>query len=214
MEHPDNIKDFIVWFKDKSETHFATLALDTDAYGLQHQNGTKWRAGLTEAELVQFQEELGFDFPEELKEFYRAMNATDLPGVNIYGDRGDAYYKAPMYFSYPDHLSTIKQLIGERLKIAGLSAERINAEGIPNIFPISEYYYMVIDGKANPIYYLSIAYHNHDLNQPYVYGELYTDTLQSWLVKDVFHQTEHISDVEEFPERVRTSNFWATKTNR
>ena len=211
MEHPDNIKDFMFWFKEQSEKHFATLELDKDAYGLQHQRGTKWRPGLTDEELTRFQQELGFNFPEELIAFYRTMNGTDLPGVNIYGDSGEPKLYAPIYFSFPDHLAIIKQLIDERIRLTGLTKEQLEADGVPNIFPIIDYYYIVIDEKTNPIYYLSIAYHNHDINQPYVYGEHYADTLQSWLIKDVFHQTEHISDVIEFPDRERTANFWTTK---
>lgn len=210
MKHPDNVKDFMVWFKEQSEKHFATLEFD-DAYGLQHQKGTRWRSGLTNEELAQFQQELGFRFPAELAAFYREMNGTDVPGVSIYADRGDAYYYAPIYFSYPDHLDTIKQLIDKIWNVAGLTAEQIKADGIPNIFPISDYYYMVIDGISNPIFYLSIAHRNHDVNQAYVYGTLYADTLQRWLIKDAFHRTDHISDLEAFPDKERTPNFWTTK---
>ena len=214
MKLPDNIEDFMVWFKNQSENHFATLELDKDVYGLQPQKGTKWRSGLTADELNSFQSELGFDFPAELIAFYKTMNGTDLPGVNIYGDRGDPYYYAPIYFSYPEHLATIKRLIDERLKVTGLTIEQLKEKKIPNIFPINDYYFMVIDDNTNPIYYLSIAHRNHDINQPYVYGELWTDSLQNWLMKEAFHQAEHVSDLEEFPNKPRTPNFWTTKTNR
>lgn len=209
MKHPDNVKDFMVWFKEQSEKHFATLTFD-DACGLQHQKGTRWRPGLTDEELEQFQQELGFRFPTELTVFYREMNGTDLPGVSCYAGQAGTYYYAPVYFSYPDHIDTIKQLIDRILNVAGLTTEQVKAEGIPNIFPINDYYYMVIDGITNPVFYLTIAYLNHDVNRPYVYGALYTDTLRSFLIKDAFYRTDHISDLEEFPDKERVPNFWTT----
>jgi hypothetical protein len=67
---------------------------------------------------------------------------------------------------------------------------------------------MVIDNKTNPVYFLSIAHKNHNLNQPYVYGSLWTDTLQSFLVKNTLFQFDHVSDLEEFPNIKREINFW------
>lgn len=214
MTSPDNIQDFMVWFKNQSEFFFEKLELDKDISGLQPQKNTKWRPGLTDEELNSFQKQLGFNFPEELIEFYKAMNGTDLPGVNTYSERGDPYNYSPIYFSYPEHISTIKMLIDEILIVTDLSIDRMKENEIPNIFPINNYYFMIIDDKTNPIYYLSIAHYNHDINQPYVYGELWTDTLRNWLIKNTFCLTNHISDMEEFPNKPRTLNYWATKTKQ
>ncbi|RZK22880.1 MAG: SMI1/KNR4 family protein [Hymenobacter sp.] len=205
--------EFIALFKDQSEKHFAELELDKDAYGLQHQKGTRWRPGLTEQELLDFQREVGFDFPAELLAFYRVMNGTDLPGVNIYGEEGLPYYYAPIYFSYPEHLFQIKQAIEERLVIKGLIISKLKQERIPFIFPINDFYFMIIDNQTNPVYFLTPAYKNHDVTQAYVYGSLWTDTLQSWLIKDIFHRTDHITDLEEFPARKRIPNYWTTEDN-
>ena len=117
MKNPASHKEFMLWFKNESERYFQELTLDKEVYGLQHQKGTTWKEGLTEKELVIFQKELGFLFPEELIELYRVMNGTDLPGVNVYGERGDPYSYEPIYFSFPEHIDTIKELINERLNI-------------------------------------------------------------------------------------------------
>lgn len=213
MNHPDDLKEFMIWFKDLSEKYFEMIELEKDVAGLQHQRGTKWRPGLTNQELVDFQNELGFDFPYELIEFYKTMNGTDLPGVNVYAEQGLPYYYAPVYFSYPEHLPEIKKLIQERLDMNGLTIEQMKKEGIPFIFPVHNYYFMVIDKLTNPIYNLSIAHKNHGLNQGYIYGSLWTDTFQRWLIKDVFYQTSHINDLEEFPNKQRVTNYWTTEND-
>ncbi len=199
----------MVWFKDQSEKYFETIELEKDVAGLQHQRGTKWRKGLTTQELVDFQSELGFDFPEELLEFYKTMNGTDLTGVNVYAEQGLPYYYAPIYFSYPEHLRKIKQLIQEILEIKGLTIEQIKENKIPFIFPINDSYFMVFDNLTNPIYFLTSAY-NRNINEKYVYGSLWTDTLKNWLIKDTFHRTTHINDLEEFPDKTRVPNYWTT----
>jgi hypothetical protein len=213
MNPNTTLSEFMTLFKDQSEKHFADLELDKAAYGLQHQKGTTWRPGLTEQELLNFQQEVGFEFPAELRTFYRAMNGTDLPGVNIYGEEGLPYDYAPIYFSYPAHLPQIKQAIDEILAIKGLTINKLRQEGIPFIFPINAFYFMIIDNHTNPIYFLTPAYKNHDLTQAYVYGSLWTDTLQNWLVKDIFHRTDHLNDVEEFPAKQRVPNYWTTEDN-
>lgn len=210
MEYPASLHDFMPWFKDHSERHFATLEVDKKAYGLQHQKGTTWRPGLTEDELLAFQREVGFDFPAELCAFYRVMNGTDLPGVNIYGEEGLPYTYAPIYFSYPEHLPQIQQAIQELLVIKSLTINRMLEEGIPFIFPINAFYFIIVDSQTNPVYFLTPAYRNHDRNQAYVHGSLWTDTLQSWLVKDIFHRTDHLNDAEEFPTRKRTATYWTS----
>jgi hypothetical protein len=211
MNYNTAFSEFITLFKHQSEKHFAELELDREAYGLQHQKGTKWRPGLTEQELLAFQRAVGFEFPEELLAFYRVMNGTDLPGVNIYGEEGLPYSYAPIYFSYPEHLPQIKQAIEERLVIKGLTMSKIKEKGIPFIFPINDFYFMIVDKQTNPVYFLTPAYKNHDINQAYVYGSLWTDTLQSWLVKDIFHRTDHINDLEEFRAKERIPNYWTTE---
>ena len=210
MKHPENLKEFMIWFKRRSEKYFETIELEMDVAGLQYQKGTKWSQGLTTKELIDFQNELGFEFPDELAEFYKLMNGTDLLGVNVYAEQGLPYYYAPICFSYPEHLPKIKHLIQERLDMNGLTIEQMKRDGIPFIFPVDDYHFMVIDKVTNPIYYLSIAHKNHDINQGYVYGSLWTDTYQSWLIKNVFFQTKHPTDLEEFPNRQRVTNYWTT----
>jgi hypothetical protein len=209
MKYPENIKEFMIWFKYQSEKYFETIELETDIAGLQHQRGTKWKQGLNTQELIDFQNELGFEFPEDLLEFYKTMNGTDLVGVNVYAEQGLPYYYAPIYFSYPEHLPKIKELIQEILKIKGLTIEQMKEKKIPFIFPINDFYFMIFDSLTNPIYFLTSAY-DRNINQKYVYGSLWTDTLRNWLIKDAFHRTTYINDIEEFPNKKRVTNYWTT----
>ena len=199
----------MAWFKCQSEKYFETIELEKDVAGLQYQQGTKWRQGLNAQELVDFQNELGFEFPEDLIEFYKTMNGTNLNGVNVCAEQGVPYNYAPIYFSYPEHLSKIKGRIQEILSIKGLTIEQIREKEIPPIFPITDFYFMIFDNLTNPIYFLTPA-HNRERNQMCVYGSLWTDTLRNWLIKDVFHRTTHISDLEEFPNKIREANYWTT----
>ncbi len=209
MTHPENIKEFMIWFKFQSEKHFETIELEKDIAGLQHQKGTKWKEGLSTQELIDFQNQLGFQFPEELVEFYKTMNGTDLKGVNVYAERGLSYHYAPVYFSYPEDLPKIKELIQEILEVKGLTIEQMKEKNIPFIFPINDFYFMIFDCATNPIYFLTSAY-DKNINQKYVYGSLWTDTLKNWLIKDVFQRTTHLNDLEEFPNKKRVTNYWTT----
>lgn len=209
MKIPENLNEFMLWFKHQSEKYFETIELEKDVAGLQHQKATKWEKGLTVQELTDFQNELGFEFPEELLEFYKTMNGTDLTGINVFAEQGLPYYYAPIYFSYPEHLTKIKELIQEILEIKGLTIEQMKEQKIPLIFPINEFYFMIFDNQTNPIYFLTSAY-NRNKNQNYIYGSLWTYTLKSWLIKDTFNRTTHISDLEEFPDKKRVPNYWTT----
>lgn len=210
MKYPNNVRDFMLWFKTQSEEYFATIEIEKEAAGSQHQQGTKWKPGLTTQELIDFQNDLGFQFPEELIEFYKLMNGTMMPGVNIYSNQGLPYTYTPNYFSYPEHLPLIKKLIQKRLDVNSLTIQKMKEHKIPFIFPVADFYFIVIDYITNPIYYLSIGRKNMDINQPYAYGQLWTDTFQSWLIKHTFYQTTHISDPEEFPDKQRVPNYWTT----
>lgn len=213
MKTPEDLKEFMIWFKYESEKYFETIELEKDVLGLQHQRGTKWKKGLTTKEIIDFQNELGFEFPNELIEFYKMMNGTDLPGINVYAEQELSYYYAPIYFSYPEHLPEIKLMIKERLSVNKLTTRQMRENEIPFIFPISDFYFMIVNYIENPIYYLAPSYHNHDINQPYVYGSLWTDSLQSFLIKDAFHRTDHINDREEYPDKQRVENYWTTKND-
>lgn len=214
MKYPKGNKEFMIWFKEKSEKHFYDLELDKDAYGLQFQKGTKWNAGLSDEEIEKFQKKIGFEFPEELKWFYKIMNGTNLPGINIFGESGLKYVYKPIYFAFSDHFSQMKNLINKVLKIKKISHDEMIEYKIPFIFPIEEFYFMVIDNLTNPIFYISSGYENHDLNKPVVYSSLYADTLQSYLIKSILKRTNHVSDIEEFPTRKRERNYWTKNNNR
>lgn len=209
MQYPDHLKAFMIWYKGQSEQYFSTLKEGIDT--LQSQKEIKWRSGLSDHELNAFQQELGFDFPEELIEWYRAMNGTDSPVVNICDKQNDQYHSVCLQFSYPEHLPEIKRLMQKLMDINGLTIEQMKEERTPFIFPVGNFEFMVIDNITNPIYYLSIFNKNHDLNQAYVYGSLIADNLQSWLIKQTFQLTSYISDLQEFPDKQRTANYWTTK---
>ena len=213
MKYPKGHKEFMIWFKEKSEKHFYDLELDKNIYGFQFQKGTKWNIGLPDEAIEKIQKKLGFQFPEELKWFYKTMNGTSLPGINTFGESGLKYIYKPIYLTFFEHFCQIKNLINGVLKIKNINHDEMIKNKIPFIFPIEKSYFMVIDNLTNPIFYISLGYENHDLKKPVVYSSLYADTLQSYLIKSVLERTYHISDIEKFPTRNREKNYWTNNNN-
>lgn len=182
--------------------------MDNNIYGWQHQKGTTWNEGLTEDQLDDFQDKVGFRFPHVLRQFYKNMNGTDRPGVTIYGQSGLEYTYRPIYFTYPDHLEQIQRLIRAILEVKQLTSARMKEEKIPFLFPIREFYFMAIDYKTNPILYISTFHPKHNPSKTEVYTGFYMDSLQSWLMQDLVIETGYQPDVEEPPTNERKVGFW------
>jgi hypothetical protein len=76
----DSIKSFKL-IKTHSEAYWKNITLD-DCYGNQIQPNSRWKDGLTEKELIDFQDKMGFEFPQSLKNYYRVMNGLDRLGID------------------------------------------------------------------------------------------------------------------------------------
>jgi len=102
---------FFTEIKHLSEKYWSECDINPDIFGFQIQNGTKWKKGLFENELTDFQDELNIEFLEELKNFYRTMNGLDKKGINVFGSNGTEPNFNSIYYSYPDNLEQIRKNI-------------------------------------------------------------------------------------------------------
>ena len=102
----DNSVSSFEFIKQQSEQYWEHIELKI-CWGFQIQEGSKWKKGLSEQQLLDFQRELGMTFPESLKNFYRTMNGLDKPGINNNGGEEETEY-GPTFYSYPDDISAIK----------------------------------------------------------------------------------------------------------
>jgi hypothetical protein len=107
----DNVEEFFAWLKPESERYWSSLQINPSSYGFQIQPGTKWRPGLSDAQIEQYQSEIGFHFPAGVRAYLRHMNGTDLPTVNVYGSSGTPHAFGPGFYSYPDDLTRIKDIL-------------------------------------------------------------------------------------------------------
>ena len=93
--------------KQQSEKLWEKIELEK-CWGFQIQEGSKWKKGLTKEELLDFESQLGFQFPDPLKNFLKTMNGLDRPGINNTGNEKDTEY-GPTFYSYPEDIGIIKR---------------------------------------------------------------------------------------------------------
>ena len=79
------------------------------------------------------------------------MNGLDKPGINIYGSDGTPFRFRPIFYSYPEDLPLIQEMIDWIYEANELSLEKITQDGISRIFPISGHRFMLIDSRGNPM---------------------------------------------------------------
>lgn len=190
---PDNPTDFFPWLKVESEKLWENVTINPSIFGFQIQSGTKWLAGLTDDEISNYEEELGFSFPKIYKLYLKNMNGTDKPGINVYGSSGYPFAYAPEFYSYPRDLDIVKDKIKWIYDEFEITEEFIRSENIPHIIPIIGHRFLVADNcEKNPV----LSMMGKDSIR-------YASTLENYLVIDIFHSGAIVTNVE--PVEVK---FW------
>jgi SMI1 / KNR4 family (SUKH-1) len=173
--------------KKKSEEYWSKIELNPRIYGFQVQKGTKWKEGLTKKEIENFEQILGFRFPQIYKDYLTVMNGTEKDTINIYGNSGEEFNYGKGYYSYPEDIEEIKDNINWILESFKVTTEDIVKKHIPNIIPIVSHRFLIADKcVANPI--LSM------------YGDdviLYDNALPSFIENDVFNNGRQGSSLTE-----------------
>ena len=152
------IKDFIR-IKKISEKYWKNITLNNNTYGFQIQRGTKWNDGLSENQLIEFQNNMGFEFPEMLKDYYTVMNGVDKEQINVFGNSGVQYSYSKILYSFPNDINIINDLIQWIYKANKINEQDLIKNNISRIFPIFSHRFMLVDHKEHFI----LSMHGNDI---------------------------------------------------
>lgn len=182
--------DFYSQFKKASETKWQNVLLRPHIWGFQIQSGTLWNPGLSEEELTQYEMDVGFRFPSELRSFLQVMNGTNRPALDVRGSSGEENRFAPAFYSYPRDLARVKNLIEFGWMNPNQLRQTLSEEGFllgeeAKLFPIYAHRYAVCSPDAQSCPVLSIW----DSSDAIVYGQ----SLPEYLRREVFGHTEEKS---------------------
>ncbi|MFY7826892.1 MAG: hypothetical protein ACOVQ4_07195 [Flectobacillus sp.] len=130
--------------KKESEKYWENIKLDT-CWGWQIQKDSKWKTGLSEIQLEDFQKKLGLTFSESLKNYFRTMNGLDKLGINNKAGEGEIEFGTTFY-SYPDDIDTIKSQIAWILKENNLTDNTLN---VPPIIPYLGHRFLILDEEES-----------------------------------------------------------------
>ena len=75
--------EFLQEFKRKTEERWRLNLIDPAVYGFKLQRGTCWNTGLSEEQILAYENEVSICFPLGLKAFLRVMNGTNVPTLNV-----------------------------------------------------------------------------------------------------------------------------------
>ena len=105
MEVPHDERDFLVWFREETESawaqHSPRSLADYQSAGVggsDWQSGTKWRA-LTDSEITNAEEKWNIQFPPDHRTFLRELGATDrsMEGAAYKGEHLESTQEAGFY---------------------------------------------------------------------------------------------------------------------
>lgn len=179
---PDNPNVFFQWLKKMSEKIWENVKIKRGIFGFETQKETIWIEGLTESEITEYENELGFAFPEIYKFYLRNMNGTDKLAINNYGGSETIAY-APDYYSFPRDLGAVKDRIKWIYDEFLVDEEDVKREKIPHIVPIVGHRFLVTDNCAeNPV----LSMYGRDV-------VVYAPNLQKFLIADIFENNSMVA---------------------
>ena len=191
LSTPDDSTVCFATIKKESERYWSAKTIDYDVWGYQIQQNSKWREGLTDADIAEFENEMGFNFPQSLKNYYKSMNGLTMPAINVAGDRNIIPEYLPNLYSYPDNLNEIKETISWIYDSNNITEEKIKSKSISRIFPVYGHRFMLIDIPGNPI----LSMYGNDI----IY---WSDNLSRCLIIDIFENIRSPNSImgEERPQ--------------
>ncbi|SHG51113.1 SMI1/KNR4 family protein [Chryseobacterium vrystaatense] len=178
--------------KQESEKYWEQVDLQ-DCWGFQIQEGSRWKKGLSESELEDFQKQLNITFPEPLKNFYRTMNGLDKPGIDNNGGTEEIDF-GPIFYSYPNDVPTIQLTIEWIMDANKVTAEIMNNQNVPSIFPYFGHRFLILDHEE-----IVLSMFGSDIIH-------WADNLSKGIAKDIFSLYSKIKT-----KKINTSSFWNRK---
>jgi hypothetical protein len=155
---PDDSLLYFQKIKQAANKSWRRLNIEENCWGLQIQAGTKWRDGLSETAMAEFETTIGYEFPLALKNYYKTMNGLDTPGIDVRGSEGALPRYGPIYYSYPDDLDEIKKTIDWVLNANHVSPGDLPAKA-SRIFPIMGHRFLLIDDPKHRV----LSMHGDDI---------------------------------------------------
>jgi hypothetical protein len=168
----DSIKSFEL-IKILSEEKWKDIEHLSNKSGGKRMKGLKWKKGLTEPEIEDFENQLGFKFPKALKNFYRVMNGLAIIDEDFNENEEYPFYQK-LYRTYPNDINLIKEYADYEFKSFNISKKDIVTKKVPMIFNYCGNRYLILDKNKQV---LSIR------GDAIFYGE----NLSKALSKDIFN---------------------------
>ena len=173
--------EFLLEFKRQTEERWSGKSIDPRIYGFQIQPGTCWRPGLSDHQILEYEDKIGIRFPSDFRALLRVMNGTDLSTQNIYGSSGEPPREWVGVYSYPRDLEVVQHCIAEASKdretlTATLAEEGFTLSAAAKLTPIYAHRFVVCDRDKESSVVLSIW----DSQDAVVYG----DSLQEYLERE------------------------------
>jgi hypothetical protein len=196
LPEPDDSTDFFETVKRLSEKYWSTTYISKRVYGFQIQKNTKWKDGLNDNQIDDFEKSLNIKFPTGLKNFYKTMNGLDKPGINVYGNDGTEHTFSPVYYSYPDDIEIIKEKIEWILESNNLTYDKLDKDNIPRIFPVTGHRFIVLDDN-NQI----LSMYGDDI----IY---WAENVSKLIANDIFDNIYNVDDFESNPANAKSVKFW------
>lgn len=193
LNNLDNSISSFEFLKKKSEEYWETSELIL-CWGFQIQQKSKWKKGLTESELNDFQNKIGFEFPESLKNYFRTMNGLDKPGINI-NNREEEVEFGKTFYSYPEDIKLIKSEIEWVLDKNNVTKNDVEYKIAPNIFPYYGHRFLILDNQQ-PV----LSMHGADI----IY---WAENLCRGIAQDIFEFNHNKIKKNKLNE----TGFWNTK---
>ena len=198
LPQPDDSVHFFESIKTESEKFWANTLPVKNIYGFQIQKDTKWRPGLDDKEIKEFETSLGFTFPKSLRNFYKTMNGVTKQGINIYGSDGTTPVFRSMFYSYPADIQLIKQQIDWVYEATSVKKADLDSLEVSRILPVFQHRFMLIDIPDNPI----LSMYGDDI----IY---WADNLSKLLANEIFSEVIYnVSDFESPPQTRPQIKFW------
>lgn len=189
----DNSISSFEFIKKASEQYWESVE-PALCWGFQIQQGSKWKAGLSDADLVYFQNQVGIKFSDSLKNFYRSMNGLDKPGINNNGGESEITF-GPTFYSYPDNIEEIKSVIDWVLEENKVTTADINQLNAAQIFPYYGHRFLILDNEE-----LVLSMYGSDII-------FWASNLTKGIAKEIF--PFHAINVDT--KSVNINSFWNKK---
>lgn len=191
--------EFFRKLKKLSNRYWGIHGIDDNVYGYEMKGAVKWKPGLSDEELKEFETTMGFSFPTPLRNFYKTMNGLNKQGI-YYDENGKASY-FPFYYSYPDDLALIKDRINWIYEATGMTEEKIREKGISRIFPVTAHRFIMIDIPTHPI----LSMYGNDII-------FWSDNLSQLVALDIFPKLNSKKGFYRFTSKVEVK-FWLNEKN-